>query len=94
MEVKPLNTLLEKLKKQNRPEADLSLIKKVFIFANQAHGGQKRKSGEPYIVHPLAIASTLTEMNLDTSTIAAALLHDVCEDTDHKIEEVKKEYGE
>ena len=70
------------------------MTKKAYDFANQAHGGQKRKSGEPYIIHPLAIASTLAEMNLDASTITAALLHDVCEDTNHKIEEIKKEFGQ
>ena len=89
-----VNSLLEKLKNQNRPEADLTLIKKAYDFANQAHGGQKRKSGEPYIVHPLATATALAEMRSDTPTIAASLLHDVCEDTTCSIEEIRKNFGE
>lgn len=88
------NSLLEKLKSQNRPDADLILIKKASDFANQAHGGQKRKSGEPYIVHPLATAMALAEMRSDTPTITASLLHDVCEDTICGIEEIRKNFGE
>lgn len=91
MEVK---ILLEKLKNQNRPEADLTLIKKAYDFANQAHGGQKRKSGEPYIAHPLATAMALAEMRSDSSTITASLLHDVCEDTTRSTEEIRKNFGE
>lgn len=89
-----VNPLLEKLKNQNRPEDDLTLVKKAYDFTSQAHGGQKRKSGEPYIVHPLAVATMLVEMRLDGSTIAAALLHDVPEDTKYSLEEIRKIFGE
>ncbi len=89
-----VNLLLEKLKNQNRPEDDLNLVKKAFDFADNAHSGQKRKSGEPYLIHPLATAIMLTEMRSGATTIAAALLHDVCEDTTHNIEEIRKNFGE
>lgn len=86
--------MLEKLKNQNRTEADLTLIKKAYDFASQAHSRQKRKSGEPYIGHPLTTAAILAEMRSDAPTIAAALLHDVCEDTTCGLEEIRKNFGE
>ena len=87
-------TLLEKIKLQTRPEDELALIKRAYEFAAKAHQGQTRKSGEPYITHPLATASELVDMRLDSPTIAAALLHDVCEDTCHSIEDIRKEFGD
>lgn len=89
-----VNSLLEKVKTQSRPDEDLELIKKAYNFAAKAHGTQKRKSGEPYIVHPLATAMRLAEMRLDAKTIAAALLHDVCEDTSCSVDTIKKNFGE
>ncbi len=86
--------LCEKIKKQGRDEADLSLVKKAYNFAAQAHSGQRRKSGEPFLAHPLAIAARLAELHVDAPTLAAALLHDTCEDTDFSIENLKKEFGE
>src|SRR3989338_9088421 len=86
-------TLLEKIKLQARPDDELKLIQRAYEFAAKAHAGQKRKSGEPYIIHPLATASELVDMRLDSPTIAAALLHDVCEDTYHSIEDIRKEFG-
>src|SRR3989344_5138128 len=88
-----VNALLEKLKTQPRADEDLELIRKAYDFAAKAHGAQKRKSGEPYIVHPLSTALRLAEMRLDTNTIAAALLHDVCEDTDCSVEDIRKNFG-
>lgn len=89
-----VNALMEKIKIQARPGEELSLIKEAYEFAAKAHGGQKRKSGEPYIVHPLATAIQLAEMRLDAKTIAAALLHDVCEDTSCTVEDLKKRFGD
>lgn len=88
-----VNQLLEAAKKQRRSKEELALIDQAFLFANHAHEGQKRKSGEPYITHPLATALRLLDMRLDTPTIAAALLHDVCEDTKCTSIEIGGEFG-
>ena len=88
-----VNSLLEKIKIQSRPESDLALIKEAYEYASRAHQGQKRKSGEAYIVHPLATALRLAEFRLDAQTIAAALLHDVCEDTKCTAEDIRKKFG-
>ncbi len=80
--------------RQRVPDADIELIKKAFRFSYQAHDGQKRLSGEPYILHPLAVAQTLAEQGLDTSTIIAGLLHDVVEDTQFGEEAVAREFGQ
>lgn len=89
-----VNQLLEKLKNQNRQDTDMALIKSAYDFASKAHAKQKRKSGEPYIIHPIATASRLVDLGLDSETIAAALLHDVCEDTEFTSEDIKKNFGE
>ena len=73
-----------------QPHADVELVRKAYELANAAHGGQKRASGEDYIIHPLCVAKILTELQIDSTTITAALLHDVVEDTDHTIEEIKE----
>jgi GTP pyrophosphokinase len=78
---------------ENVPDADMALIERAFRFADEAHDGLYRKSGEPYIIHPLATASILATMQLDSETIAAALLHDVPEDTARTLEEVEREFG-
>jgi len=85
--------LIEEIKKYN-PTADFSLIQRAYDFAEKAHEEQKRKSGEPYIIHPLAVAMTLARMRLNSKTIAAGLLHDVADDTPTSVEEIKKEFGE
>lgn len=82
------------LESQKRSESDIALIRRAYQFAVTAHQGQKRKSGEPYITHPLATAKRLAHMRLDTTSIAAALLHDVCEDTTYASDHIKKEFGE
>ncbi len=89
-----VNTLLAELQTQHRAEDEIALIQRAYEFADIAHKGQKRKSGAPYITHPLATALRLAQMHLDAQTIAAALLHDVCEDTDIKIDRLKKEFGD
>ncbi len=86
--------LTDIIKKQRRPQEEQDLIARAFEFADGAHKGQKRKSGAPYIVHPLATAARLADMGLDSQTVAAALLHDVCEDTKHPIEEIKSLFGD
>ncbi len=79
--------------KKNNPGIDVDLIILAYEFADKAHQGQKRMSGEEYIQHPLETAYKLAEMNLDLSTITAGLLHDVPEETSKTLEDVKKEFG-
>ncbi len=76
-----------------RPE-EKNLIERAFSFSQKAHQGQKRKSGEPYFNHPFQTALKLAEWRLDAQAIAAGLLHDVAEDTQRSLEEIKKEFGE
>ena len=73
---------------------DCELILKAYDFACEAHKNVKRKSGEPYIIHPIAVAKTLIDLGLDKETISAALLHDVVEDTPTSFKTIKKEFGE
>lgn len=79
--------------RKNDPEADLAVLKKAYKFALEAHEGQKRASGEPYIIHPIHAALTLADMSLPVCIIAAGLLHDVPEDTAHTLDEIEKEFG-
>lgn len=88
----PLQELLNQVKKNN-PKANLDLIEKAYNFAAQAHEGQLRNSGEPYIMHPLATANILAGLGLDTSTVAAGLLHDVVEDTKYEIKDIEMNFG-
>ena len=76
------------------PSADISLIENAYKLADKAHEGQLRKSGEPYICHPICVAIILAELELDKETIAAGLLHDVVEDTTYTREQVAEEFGE
>jgi GTP diphosphokinase / guanosine-3',5'-bis(diphosphate) 3'-diphosphatase len=94
LEAKLLKDLERDLKKQRRSQLDLELISRSLSFAYKRHKGQVRKSGEPYIVHPAAVAKILIELECDTSTICAGILHDVLEDTKTSIEEFKEEFGE
>ena len=71
----------------------VEIILKAFNYAEKAHQGQKRSSGEPYIIHPLEVALILLELGLDPDTIAAGLLHDVVEDTGSALQEVEDEFG-
>ncbi|MBI2448447.1 bifunctional (p)ppGpp synthetase/guanosine-3',5'-bis(diphosphate) 3'-pyrophosphohydrolase [Candidatus Microgenomates bacterium] len=87
-----LEELLNASVKKISPEEKM-IVEKAFFFAEKAHAGQKRLSGEPYFTHCLATAKSLAKMGLDTETIAAGLLHDVPEDTPHSLEEIKKEFG-
>ena len=75
------------------PKADLDLINRAYVFSAHAHAGQVRNSGEPYIVHPLAVADILVSLGMDEATIATALLHDTVEDTTVTLEEVEHHFG-
>ena len=93
-----VNVYFEPLKKKVEEyiikQEHLDYIAKAFEYAYNAHGPQLRKSGEPYIVHPVDVALTLTDYRVDPTTIAAGLLHDVIEDTDYTYEDIKNEFGE
>ena len=80
--------------KKRRGRHDIKLIQKAYEYAKAKHGDQLRKSGEPYIIHPVQVAYTLAELGLDEDTICAALLHDVLEDTDTSYEDLEKEFNE
>lgn len=84
---------LDKLTSIN-PNYNTELIGKAFDLANKLHEGQFRKSGEPYFIHPIAVAHILSEIGMDESTIIGGLLHDVVEDTGYTLDEVSKEFGE
>jgi GTP pyrophosphokinase len=70
-------------------ENDIILLQKAYVFAAQAHKGQVRRSGEPYLSHPLEVASMLADMKMDSITLAASLLHDVLEDTEVSAADIK-----
>ena len=91
--MKEFEALLQKIKKYS-PKKELGIIEKAFEFAEKAHAGHQRLSGDPYITHPLAIASILADLEQDPTTIAAALLHDVVEDVEVSREELSKTFGE
>ena len=76
------------------PSTDVSMIEKAYQLAKKAHGGQCRKSGEPYIVHPLWVAIILADLEMDKETIVSGMLHDVVEDTEVSEEDIKREFGE
>jgi GTP diphosphokinase / guanosine-3',5'-bis(diphosphate) 3'-diphosphatase len=78
----------------NRPNDDLDIVHRAYEISLQHHSGQQRASGEPYLVHPLEVAILLAEMRLDTTAIAAGLLHDAIEDTAFTVEELKQQFGE
>jgi GTP diphosphokinase / guanosine-3',5'-bis(diphosphate) 3'-diphosphatase len=78
---------------QHLPPSDVDAIRRAFEFARDAHAGQTRESGDPYITHPLAVAETLAELQLDTATIIAALLHDVAEDCGVAITDLEARFG-
>jgi len=77
-----------------RPNDDLTLVKKAYDFSLQHHQGQTRASGEPYLVHPLEVATVLADMRLDTTAIASGLLHDAVEDTSVTVDDIRADFGE
>jgi GTP diphosphokinase / guanosine-3',5'-bis(diphosphate) 3'-diphosphatase len=92
--VEELYRALEEKVRASRPDEDLSALHRAFTFAVERHATQKRKSGEPYITHPIAVASILVEMQMDLVCLQTGLLHDVVEDTSVRIDEIKERFGE
>ena len=91
------NPVLEPLLRAVRsthPKADVSLIERAYATAELAHEGQLRKSGDPYITHPLAVTTILAELGMDPATLAAALLHDTVEDTAYSLEALTRDFGD
>ncbi|SDH11466.1 RelA/SpoT family protein [Agrococcus jejuensis] len=80
--------------KGHHPKADTGLIQRAYIVAERAHQGQFRKSGEPYITHPVAVAQILADLGIGPVTIAAALLHDTVEDTDYTLDQCRADFGD
>lgn len=94
MEVKTrtYEELIDKIKSSDK-EYDLANIERAYKTAEKCHNGQLRKSGEPYIIHPISVAYLLVEMGMDSQSVIAGLLHDVVEDTDMTLDEIKKSFG-
>ncbi len=88
-----MQRVLDRVREAN-PQADLELLRRAYAFAAEAHEGQYRRSGEPYVYHAIAVAEILASLRLDPVTVAAGLLHDVPEDTKHTLEEIRQAFGE
>ncbi|HEY5419740.1 MAG TPA: HD domain-containing protein, partial [Marmoricola sp.] len=78
----------------NHPKADLALLERAYLTAERLHAGQMRRSGDTFITHPLAVATILAELGMDTTTLVAALLHDTVEDTPYTLTDVRRDFGE
>ncbi|MFF5900078.1 RelA/SpoT family protein [Streptomyces argenteolus] len=78
----------------HHPDADLTILRRAYVLAESSHRGQMRKSGEPYITHPLAVTLILAELGAETTTLTASLLHDTVEDTDVTLDQVREEFGD
>ncbi len=92
----PVNPVLEPLvavHRQFHPKADLAILQRAYDVAEQRHADQMRRSGDPYITHPLAVANILAELGMDTTTLVAALLHDTVEDTGYSLDELTNDFG-
>ena len=87
-----INDIIAQMKINNK-KADTDLIKKAYAYAKDHHGDQLRKSGEPYIIHPVQVAYILSTLGMDENTVCAALLHDIVEDTDVTKEVLAQEFG-
>nr|WP_271211327.1 RelA/SpoT family protein [Rhodococcus wratislaviensis]GLK37223.1 putative GTP pyrophosphokinase [Rhodococcus wratislaviensis] len=92
--IRPVLEPLVSLHRELYPKADLALLQRAYDVAEERHASQRRKSGDPYITHPLAVASILAELGMDTTTLVAALLHDTVEDTGYSLEQLTDEFGE
>ncbi|MCP4367788.1 MAG: bifunctional (p)ppGpp synthetase/guanosine-3',5'-bis(diphosphate) 3'-pyrophosphohydrolase [Deltaproteobacteria bacterium] len=88
-----ISDIIDKIS-ENNPDADLDIIDRAYIYSARVHDGQMRLSGEPYLSHPLEVASILSDMNLDVVSVAAGLLHDVIEDTSATEEDIKEMFGQ
>ena len=78
----------------NQPKADVGLLERAYATAEEAHLGQTRRSGDPYITHPVAVATILADLGMTPPTLAAALLHDTVEDTEYSLDQLKEDFGE
>src|ERR671931_2264660 len=87
-----LNDILQQVAAYH-PDPDLDILKKAYVYSAKVHQGQLRKSGEPYLVHPLEVAGVLAQLKLDEASIVAGLLHDTIEDTLARPEEIKELFG-
>src|SRR5215468_915843 len=85
--------LVEKVRGAN-PEAQTELLRRAYVFSAYEHKGQVRRSGEPYLVHPLEVADVLADLRLDVVAVAAGLLHDIVEDTPNSIDKIRELFGE
>ncbi|MDF3304683.1 RelA/SpoT family protein [Rhodococcus sp. ACS1] len=92
--IRPVLEPLVSLHRELYPKADLALLQRAYDVAEERHASQRRKSGDPYITHPLAVASILAELGMDTTTLVAALLHDTVEDTGYSLDQLTDEFGE
>ena len=92
--VKPVLEPLVAVHRESFPKADLALLQKAFEVADERHADQMRKSGDPYITHPLAVANILAELGMDTITLVAALLHDTVEDTGYTLDQLTADFGD
>jgi guanosine-3',5'-bis(diphosphate) 3'-pyrophosphohydrolase len=92
-DIRPVLEPLAALHRQSHPKADLVLLQRAYDVAEAAHAEQKRKSGDPYITHPLAVATVLAGLGMDTTTLVAALLHDTVEDTGATLESITADFG-
>ncbi len=92
-DINTVDALIDRVFSYN-PESDANLLRRAYAFSNEAHYKQKRKGGEPFIEHPLAVAAILCDMRMDTNTIAAGLLHDTIEDTDTTVEDIRELFGD
>ncbi|MGL5851013.1 MAG: HD domain-containing protein, partial [Phycicoccus sp.] len=93
----PANPVLEPLLQVVRvthPKADIGLVERAYAVAERAHEGQKRRSGDDYITHPLAVTTILAELGMTPTTLAAALLHDTVEDTAYSLVALRRDFGD
>ncbi len=90
---RPVLDSLVAVHRQVHPRADLAVLQRAYDTAERLHDGVYRKSGEPYITHPLAVATIAAEIGMDTTTLVAALLHDTVEDTDYTLEDLERDFG-
>ncbi|EME17528.1 RelA/SpoT family protein [Rhodococcus triatomae] len=92
--IRPVLEPLVAIHRELYPKANLATLQRAYDVAEERHADQKRKSGDPYITHPLAVATILAELGMDTTTLIAALLHDTVEDTGYSLEQLTDEFGE
>lgn len=90
----PVLDPLLSIHRQFHPRADVQVLERAYDTAERLHDGVIRKSGDPYITHPLAVATIAAEIGMDTTTLVAALLHDTVEDTDYSLDDLTRDFGE